>query len=147
MEDLNLLTDARKPRWFVVEESPTLSVDLYSWWGSRRVHVWRPPTDVYETDETVVVRVEIAGMNERDFSISVAERTLIIRGVRPDTPERRAYHQMEISFGEFITEIELPCPVAMDRVEADYTAGFLRVVLPKERPQRISIQESDQGGL
>jgi HSP20 family molecular chaperone IbpA len=85
-----------------------------------RTHAWRPPTDVYETEDQVVVRVEIAGVSEDGFSISLTGRFLSIRGVRSDIPERRAYHQMEIFFGEFLTEIELPSAVSTEAVKAEY---------------------------
>ena len=45
-----------------------------------RTPVWRPPTDVYELEETLVVRVEIAGMREEDFIIQLNGRILSIRG-------------------------------------------------------------------
>jgi HSP20 family molecular chaperone IbpA len=48
---------------------------------------------------------------------------------------------MEIFFGEFITEVELPGPVVADEVSAEYVAGFLRLVFPKERPTKISVTE------
>jgi hypothetical protein len=38
---------------------------------SRQHQSWRPPTDVYETDDFVVVKVEIAGVDEQGFSISL----------------------------------------------------------------------------
>lgn len=106
-----------------------------------RSHVWRPPTDVFETDDVLVVRVEIAGMVETDFTIMVDERFLMIRGVRAEAAERRAYHQMEIRFGEFGVDIELPYPVAVNEISAVYSNGFLRVMLPKARPHRIEIEE------
>jgi HSP20 family protein len=109
-----------------------------------RSPAWRPPTDVYETEDAIVVRVEIAGMQDEDFSIELDERILAIRGVRPlpgDPPERRAYHQMEIRFGEFSSEVELPTAVLAAEVKADYENGFLRVVLPKLRPRQIQIKE------
>jgi len=64
-----------------------------------------------------------------------------IRGNRPDILERRAYHQMEIFFGEFSTEVELPAPVLSDEVTAEYLAGFLRLVFPKDRPKKIRVTE------
>jgi HSP20 family protein len=109
------------------------------WRLSMRTPHWRPPTDVFETDEDFIVRVEIAGMEEEDFSIELDGRNLIIRGVRPDQQERRAYHQMEIRFGEFSSELEIPAPVKSDEVRADYQNGFLRVILPKARPKKIEI--------
>lgn len=109
------------------------------WRLTMRTPHWRPPTDVFETDIAFIVRVEIAGMEEEDFSIELDGRNLFIRGVRPDQQERRAYHQMEILFGEFSSELEMPAPVKPDEVRADYQNGFLRVILPKAQPQKIEI--------
>ena len=106
-----------------------------------RSHLWRPPTDVYETDDEVLVRVEIAGMQEEDFTIILDRQTLLVRGVRVDPADRRAYHQMEIPFGEFATEVELHHPVDSSRVEAAYNNGFLLIRLPMARPQKVDISD------
>jgi HSP20 family protein len=106
-----------------------------------RMPTWRPPTDAYETEDTLVVRVEIAGMRESDFLVTLEDQYLLIRGVRPDSAERKAYHQMEIPFGEFSTEVELPFPVVAERIEAVYRDGFLRVVLPKAQPHQVTVNE------
>ena len=37
------------------------------WILSHHGQVWHPPTDVFETDESIVVKVEVAGMAEDDF--------------------------------------------------------------------------------
>lgn len=129
------------PGHHLPEEMQFMDAGSSHWRMSLRSHVWRPPTDVYETEVEIVVRVEIAGMKEDDFTIELNDRYLSIRGVRPDIPERRAYHQMEIRFGEFNTEVELPSAVIADGVEAVYRDGFLRVVLPKARARKIQIEE------
>jgi HSP20 family protein len=102
---------------------------------------WRPPTDVFETEDVIIVRMEIAGMKESDFVIELNERFLTIRGVRPDTNERRSYYQMEIRFGEFAVEMELPFLVQTELVEATYQDGFLRLSLPKAYSKQIHIEE------
>ena len=102
--------------------------------------IWSPPTDVYETDDAYTVRVEIAGMREDDFEVAVENSTLLISGNRPDIPERRAYHQMEIRFGKFATAIGLPSPVDIDRAVAQYADGFLTVILPKLKPNQIKVE-------
>ena len=56
-------------------------------------------------------------------------------------PVRRAYHQMEVAFGEFRTEVELPVAIDSAKVDAEYADGFLRIVLPKLKPQNIVVQE------
>ena len=59
-------SSSKKPK-FVVSSS-------YEKW-SARLHVWQPPTDLYETDEDFIVQVEIAGMREAEFAISIEQRT------------------------------------------------------------------------
>jgi len=111
------------------------------WRITLRSTAWRPPTDVFETEDTIVVRVEIAGMREEDFVIELNGRNLSVRGSRQDVPERRAFHQMEIHFGEFAIELELPGYVETDHVQAIYSDGFLRIHLPKARPRQIPVVE------
>ena len=98
-----------------------------------RSAMWSPPTDMFETDTHYIVRVEIAGMRDEDFEVAVEDNTLSISGFRPDMPERRAYHQMEIRFGKFFTSIGLPGEVNLDRARAKYEDGFLTIQLPKAR--------------
>ena len=95
--------------------------------------LWRPPTDLYETENEYVAQVEIAGMRHSDFSVAITERRITISGSRQDPGEPRAYYQMEIHYSEFRTDLELPGPIDVQAVQADYRDGFLRVVLPKLR--------------
>ena len=96
-----------------------------------RASVWNPPTDIYETEDHFVVRVEIAGMREEDFEVAVENNILLIRGARPDLNERRAYHQMEIRFGKFEIAVEIPVAINLDGATAEYKDGFLMILLPK----------------
>ncbi len=96
-----------------------------------RSNAWSPPTDAYETQDAYIVRMEIAGMREEDFEVSLERDTLLIMGSRPDSTERRAYHQMEIRFGKFATAIGLPDSVNSEQAQAEYTNGFLTIILPK----------------
>lgn len=116
---------------------------LVNWRSPTHPHAWRPPTDVYEREDSIVVRVEIAGMNESDFSISLDQNVLMVHGVRPDLNERRAYHQMEINFGEFISAVEILVPFDHEGVHAEYQNGFLWVFLPKAQPKIIKISENE----
>ena len=102
-----------------------------------RSNAWSPPTDEYETEEAYVIRMEIAGMHEGDFEISLENDTLLISGSRiDDAPERRAYQQMEIRFGKFASAINLPGPVDIEQAHAEYKDGFLIIVLPKTNQNR-----------
>jgi HSP20 family protein len=101
-----------------------------------RTRLWRPPTDMYETDEAVVVKIEAAGMDTDDFTISYVNRTLIVRGVRKDTDDKQSIHRLEILYGEFQIEISLADNYQADQIHADYDRGFLYIVMPKVREEK-----------
>jgi len=121
-------------------ESSFSGARAIGWQVSLHSYAWSPPTDVYETENSFVIRVEAAGMRESDFSINVEDNFLVISGVRSESPEWRAYRQMEIRFGEFSTAIELPLGVDVGKADADYKDGFLYVILPKLKPTNIIIK-------
>ena len=98
-----------------------------------RSNVWRPPTDVYETEENLIVKMEIAGMRDEDLEVVVQDNLLLISGSRSDSIERKAYHQMEIPFGKFSVGIDLPVRVDTENATAEYKDGFLTIQLPKEK--------------
>ena len=131
MDKSSRSTEPFKPGFYVVDDIHRLSPEVVHLHMSMRSPAWRPPTDVYETEEAVVVRVEIAGMHEPDFSIVLDGRYLTIRGLRQDVIERRAYHQMEIRYGEFNVDVEIPLTIDADNVQATYQNGFLKIILPK----------------
>lgn len=139
MAKLTLKSDSKKTSYYVLSNIRDFNSEIMNPRQSMRSHVWSPPIDVFETDEAVVVRVEIAGMKESDFVITLDDRHLSIRGTRPDLPERRAYRQMEIRFGEFSAEVDLHTQIDVDKVEAIYSNGFLRVTLPKTRPHQVRV--------
>jgi HSP20 family protein len=107
-------------------------------------NIWRPPTDVFELEDRLVVLVEIGGMRDGEFNVVLQDRRLMISGVRRRViRERVAYHQMEVRYGEFRTEVSLPWPVNRESVSATYKEGFLRVELPHARNQQIHIVDVD----
>ena len=138
MVDITLKINPKEPVWLIPEEKERSTGNFHYRLGSRS-HKWRPPTDVFETEDAFVVRVEIAGMRDSEFNITLDDRIVIIQGVRPDRDERRAFHQMEIRYGEFSTSIQLNGPVDIQAVEAQYMDGMLRLVLPKALTHQIKI--------
>lgn len=105
-----------------------------------RSTTWSPPTDVYETEENCVIRVEVAGMRDEDFEVVFEKTILIIRGQRLDRHEKRAYHQMEIGFGQFEIAVEIPVVVDIEKAIAEYKDGFLVILFPK-----ISSKQDEAG--
>jgi len=105
--------------------------------GQRKT--WRPPTDVYETADCVVVRVEIAGMQRADLHIALEAKELTVYGVRNDSSAKVGYQQMEIQYGAFESHVSLPAAVDQDEIEAVYQEGFLTIRLPKVQARRVPV--------
>lgn len=109
------------------------------WAGSGLQGAWRPPTDVYETGDCIVVKVEIAGMHLDDFLVSLEGKRLTITGVRRDPAEKLAYQRMEVLYGHFETEVHLARVVDESHIEAAYEDGFLVVRLPLAKPRHVPV--------
>ena len=111
----------------------------------RHDSLWRPPTDVMEDDDKLYVVIEIAGMKDGEFHVTVANRMLSVRGIRPTRSQScTAYHQLEIQQGEFRTEVNLPWLVDEDGIVARYDDGLLRIELPRAEAQSVHIIEVDK---
>jgi HSP20 family protein len=140
MVEITFKPASRKSKYLVLEEIHRLNTECPNRQLNPRSYIWRPPTDVYEIENAIIVRVEIAGMGEMDFSIILDGRNLQVSGNRPDVSERRAYHQMEIRFGDFFTEVDLPYSVDAEKIEAVYQNGFLQINMPKVVPKKVVIE-------
>ncbi len=121
-----------------------LTSTVVRWGQVRQSQAWSPPTDVYETDSFVVVKIEIAGLTPADFTISLANRVLAIRGKRQDPASKLVYQRMEINYGQFLAEVHLPWPINTGaEVDATYEQGFLTILLPKAPARRVPVTEND----
>lgn len=94
---------------------------------------WQPPTDVYETNDSVVVRIEAPGLEVEDMLIVLRANGLLVRAVRRTTApeEKKAYHQLEIRSGLFERCVLLPQTIRYEEAEATYADGFIVVRIPK----------------
>ena len=124
--------------------------DLYGEFRDRlRGDRWQPDADVFETENAVVVRVELAGVRGDDLRVSVDGEALRISGVRmaAEPVEVRRLHQMEIATGPFERRLRIPIGFQREGVTAQLADGFLTVTLPKRAPAERSIEiESGTGG-
>lgn len=101
-----------------------------------RIPVMEPAVDVYETDDEVVVIVEMAGIAEEEVSLEVQGTILTLGGERKPVHgrPRRIYSQMEICDGPFQREVLLPAEVDPDKARTEYRDGMLEIALPKASP-------------
>ena len=98
---------------------------------------WRPHTDVYETPESLVIKMELAGIPEEAIDIALYADHLVVSGTRKESlpgshaDSPLAFHEAQIHYGPFRSEVRLPSPVDGERVVADLDNGFLVVILSR----------------
>ena len=95
---------------------------------------WIPNTDVFVTEGTLVIKVELAGMSREDLELTVEGNRLMISGQRPDGSRsaKCKFLVMEINYGPFECVIEIPPGYDLSEARAAYQNGFLRVEVPKD---------------
>ncbi len=101
--------------------------------------VWEPAIDLYETDDELALTVELAGVPEDNFQMTIDRNVFTIRGERQKVlllGKAGVYHQMEISSGPFERSITLPEAVDAENARASYENGLVQVILPKVRKER-----------
>ena len=117
--------------------------------GRVRIHsdlTWEPSTDMIETENEIVVTVDIAGMNGKDISVVTDGTVLRISGTRPNLAAQgvKQFHQLEIQCGPFERAIELPSRVDPAKVSAHYVKGLLQIRIRKlERGEYVKKVEID----
>jgi HSP20 family molecular chaperone IbpA len=95
---------------------------------------FRPPADVYETDEALVVRAALAGLSDGDLDVQIYEDALVISGERKSPlREGRRFYEVGIRTGPFRLEVPFPRAIDAGRVEARYENGIVCVLLPWSR--------------
>ncbi len=102
---------------------------------------WQPPADMFALPDRLVVLIEIAGMRDADFHVTLQNRRLTVSGVREggNFASQASTHQAEIHYGEFRTELILPWVAQPDTVSAVYRDGFLRIEMPRLRNRQVHI--------
>lgn len=110
---------------------------------------WQPPVDIYETDDDVVMTVELPGLTRDEVEVTVDRNSVTISGeskVEEDITEDR-FHRRERRYGRFTRRFSLPTEVESTRAGANFTNGVLRVTMPKteesrRRPVKVPVQEA-----
>ena len=92
-----------------------------------------PSVDTRETDDELIVTVQVPGLDRDDLDLRITPVGLVIRGEKREEKEdtRREYRVFETRYGSFVRTIPLPSGLDLDRAEARVARGVLTVRLPK----------------
>jgi HSP20 family protein len=105
---------------------------------------WAPTVDIYETENELVLKVDLPGIDEKDLDVRVENNMLTIRGERKfeEKVKEDNYLRIERSYGSFSRSFSLPTTVNTEAIKAQYTNGVLTVELAKRaesKPKQVKV--------
>ncbi len=105
---------------------------------------WAPAVDIHETEQAIVLKADLPGLNPNEVDIRVEDNTLYLKGERKMENETKEenYHRIERSYGSFSRTFILPRTVSADKISADYKNGVLNITMLKKeesKPKQIHI--------
>ena len=109
---------------------------------------WAPAVDIVETENELILKADVPGVDLKDIDIQLENGTLTVKGERKLEKEEKnkGFHRMERSYGSFVRIFTVPDTVDAEHVKAAYEAGVLTITLPKKevaKPKAIKVQVSN----
>ena len=110
-----------------------------------------PALNVWSNEDGLLVTAEVPGVSPEDIEVNVIGETLTLSGVRkpdelPDELKEGArYHRQERGYGKFSRTLQLPFPVSVSNIEANFKHGVLSVSLPRaeeDKPRKIAVKSA-----
>jgi HSP20 family protein len=103
-----------------------------------------PPVDVYEDDHSIVLKMELPGIDQKELDIRIENNVLTVHGERRLEKEEKEenFQRIERRYGSFSRSFTLPNTVDTDSVNADYENGVLKLMLAKRaeaKPKQIKV--------
>ena len=145
-------------RWDPARELDTLQTDINhvfdTFFGERTANSasrrWVPAMDLAETDDQLVLRADLPGLDKDDVNIEVKDGVLTVSGERKAEHEetKNGYHRVERAYGGFSRSLALPRGIDAEQVRAEFDKGVLEVRIPKpaeRKPHRVHIGASVEG--
>lgn len=98
-----------------------------------------PSVDVSETDNEIIVKASVPGVEKKDLNITITENSITIKGeVKKEKEEKKKnYYRQEISYGAFSRTIPLPVEVKTEEAKANLRDGMLEIVIPKSEKAKV----------
>jgi HSP20 family protein len=114
-------------------------------WGGKVGEGLSPAIDVFEEDNTVVVKTELPGMKKEDINVELSDGILKITGEKKheEKVEKKNYYRSERSSGYFERRISLPAEAQIDKAKASFKDGLLEIKVPKSEEAKKKQRKID----
>jgi HSP20 family protein len=106
---------------------------------------WQVPTDVFHSDNSLIIRMDLPDVNPDDVEVAVQESTLLINGSRrfPYDSEKVRFVRRGTFYGDFTQRVNLGKGLDLENINARYDNGVLELTIPyaqEVQPKKISIE-------
>ena len=103
----------------------------------------QPLTDLYETENEVVAKVEIPGVNKEDIKVNATEDTIEIKAEKKQEKkeEKKGVYRYERSYSGFYRCMALPEKVNPDKITTSFKEGVLELKMPKAEPGKTKVKQ------
>jgi len=106
---------------------------------------WRPPVDIYETENGIVLAAELPGVGKEDISVEVKDNILTLKGERTANPniKGKKFYRHERCYGTFQRSFTLQHDIQPNLIKATFKDGVLEIEIPKpdeEQPKQITVK-------
>jgi HSP20 family protein len=105
---------------------------------------WQPVVDIYDKDDTIVIKADLPGVDKKDIRVDLKGRVLTLSGERSEEKEAtgEGCYRKERAYGKFVRTFNLATDVMPDKINATYKDGVLHITVPKSeanKPKQIAI--------
>ena len=106
---------------------------------------WRPPVDIYETDNGIVLAAELPGVGRENISVEVKGNILTLKGERTANPniKEKNFYRQERCYGTFQRSFTLQQNIQPNLIKATFKDGMLEIEIPKpenDQPKQITVK-------
>lgn len=105
---------------------------------------WEPSTNIFETDNSIVIEMELAGVIIEDISITLEDgKELIVKGVKKQSWLQETgirYYMFERKFGDFFKRIQIDAPIDTEKIKSVMENGVLIIEILKKVAEKIVVK-------
>jgi HSP20 family protein len=133
-------------RWQPFQEVATLRRQMDEMFdelmgSDRQSSAWQPALELQDTDENIILRAELPGVDKNNINIQVTKEAVAISGEHRSArkTEDKGFFRSEFRYGNFQRIVPLPVQVENDKAKADFSNGILTLTLPKVHEARRTV--------
>jgi HSP20 family protein len=109
-----------------------------------RAELWYPSVDMFENDDSLIIKAELAGLSKDDIDVNIENGKLTLSGERKseNEVEEDKYYRRERTYGKFVRTFALPADVDPEKITAEFNDGVLNIKVPKpegKKPKQITV--------